>query len=79
MRCYHCGYDGAPKLRWKISNYVDPHGKTLMHLGAYCQNCRRWIKWVGHHSPEAAGAPPKPEMTSIKKPVSQDQGAKTNE
>lgn len=48
--CPDCYKEVTPQLRWKRYS-------GGQHLGAYCPDCRIWIRWVPQQSPWLEHAP----------------------
>ena len=44
LPCNRCPYEGPPVLRWREMD------SGIAHLGAYCDNCGAYIKWVPQHT-----------------------------
>ncbi|MFZ5831262.1 MAG: hypothetical protein ACOY3P_14315 [Planctomycetota bacterium] len=55
MKCPTCRDDLEPRLAWR------PLRNGGYHLGAFCSECGRWLKWIDQRSPLAMQAPPRPD------------------
>lgn len=58
LLCYDCDAYVRPILVWSLYQVKE---KKMRHLGAWCPNCGRWIKWVPQDEFWLSKAPPIPE------------------
>jgi hypothetical protein len=47
--CAHCGPISRPILEWRP--YTTRSGEEHKHLGAFCDCCGRWVKWLRQQKP----------------------------